>query len=92
MVCDQCVAHVAEWGRMAVVLSDREGIVANSANKAPQDLGYASLKPEQLPIVAGVLFRCNATYRLWKDFRLHLTKCTLAATRPLRYVCLVYKT
>ena len=36
--------------------SDREAIVANAANKAAQDLGYASLKPEQLQVVAGVLF------------------------------------
>jgi len=30
--------------------------VANAANKAAQDLGYASLKPEQLQVVAGVMF------------------------------------
>ena len=34
--------------------SDREAIVAN-ANKGAQDLEYASLKPEQLQAVAGVL-------------------------------------
>ena len=29
--------------------------MANAANKAAQDLGYASLKPEELQVVAGVL-------------------------------------
>ena len=40
---------------MAVVPFDREAIVANAANKATQDLGYASLKPEQLQVATGVL-------------------------------------
>ena len=58
MECNQrAAARVAEWD-LAVVPSDREGIVAN-ANKAAQDLGYASLKPEQLQVVACVLLGRN---------------------------------
>ena len=30
--------------------------MVNAANKAAQDLGYASLKPEQVQVVAGVMF------------------------------------
>ena len=35
---------------------------ANAANKAPQDLRYASLKPEELQVVAGVVVRTRC---LW---------------------------
>ena len=69
-------ARVAERAQNGIVPSDREAIVANTANKAAQNLGYASLKPEQLQVVAGdVRTRClwSATYRLQKDFVLRST-------------------
>ena len=65
---------------MAVVPSDREAIMANAANKALQDLGYASHKPEQLQVVAGVLFGCDVFRVLPTGFRKTLCYTVLPST------------
>ena len=54
--------------------------MANAANKAAQDLGYASLKPEQLQVVAGVMFRRDVFGVLPTGFRKTLCYAVLPST------------
>ena len=54
--------------------------MANAANKAAQDLGYASLKHEQLQVVAGVTFGRDVFGVLPTGFRKTLCYAVLPST------------